>query len=182
LTLTPWPRLADLSDHAAEAEIGWVIDLVTAIRSVRAEMNITAATEIPLVLVGVSAETDARAERWADVIIRLARLSGMSIQPGVPDGSVQLLVRGEVAALPLAGVIDFAAEETRLRKEIARAVSDIARVDGKLANPGFMRHAAEEVIEEQREKREEAEGRRRKFEEALSRLKSAAQMEVPPGQ
>jgi valyl-tRNA synthetase len=95
---------------------------------------------------------------------------------------VQLIVRGEVAALPLAGVIDFAAEETRLRKEIARAVSDIARVDGKLANPGFMRNAAEEVIEEQREKREEAEGRRRKFEEALARLKSAAQVELRPGQ
>jgi valyl-tRNA synthetase len=94
--------------------------------------------------------------------------------PSVPAGAVQLVVRGEVAALPLVGVIDFAAEEARLNKELARAVSDIARVDAKLANPGFMRNAAEEVIEAEREKREEAEGRRKKLEEALARLRGAA--------
>ena len=65
-----------LADDKAEAEIGWVIDLVTAIRSVRAEMNITAA--IPLVLAGASAETKARAERWAEFIKRLARVSEIS--------------------------------------------------------------------------------------------------------
>src|SRR5262252_5059230 len=134
LALTAWPQHSGLSDLEAEAEIGWVIDLVTAIRSVRAEMNITIATEIPLVLVGVSAETDARAGRWRDIIKRLARLSRMTLAPTVPPGAVQLVVRGETAALPLAGVIDFAAEEARLQKEIARSLADIARVDAKLAN------------------------------------------------
>ncbi|MGB9653841.1 MAG: valine--tRNA ligase, partial [Pseudolabrys sp.] len=76
LALDKWPQLAGLSDDKAEAEIGWVIDLVTAIRSVRAEMNITAA--IPLVLAGASAETKARAERWAEFIKRLARVSDIS--------------------------------------------------------------------------------------------------------
>jgi len=61
------------SDPAAEAEIGWVVDLVTAIRSVRAEMNITPATLTPLVLAGASAETKDRAERWSDVVKRMAR-------------------------------------------------------------------------------------------------------------
>ncbi len=74
LALSPWPSTAGLADDKAEAEIGWVIDLVTAIRSVRAEMNITAA--IPLVLAGAAAETQARAERWAEFIKRLARVSG----------------------------------------------------------------------------------------------------------
>jgi len=64
--------------------------------------------------------------------------------------------------------------EARLKKELARAESDIARVDAKLANEGFMRNAAEEVIEAEREKREEAEGRRKKLEEALARLRGAA--------
>jgi valyl-tRNA synthetase len=110
------------------------------------------------------------------VIKRLARLSRLSMAPSVPAGAVQLVVRGEVAALPLVGVIDFAAEEARLKKELARAESDIARVDGKLANQGFMRNAAEEVIEAEREKREEAEGRRKKLEEALARLRGAADL------
>jgi valyl-tRNA synthetase len=176
LALASWPAHDALSADDAEAEIGWVIDLVSAVRSLRAEMNITMATEVPLLLVGVSRETEARAERWADVIKRLARLSRLSMVPSVPAGAVQLVVRGEVAALPLVGVIDFAAEEARLNKELARAVSDIARVDGKLANQGFMRNAAEEVIDAEREKREEAQGRRQKLEEALARLRGAADL------
>jgi valyl-tRNA synthetase len=174
LALTPWPKHARLADHGAESEIGWVIDIVTAIRSVRAEMNLTVATELPVVLAGVSPETDARAGRWADMIRRLARLSSLSVAKTVPPGSIQLVVRGENVALPLKGVIDFAAEEARLGKELTRVDSDIARVDAKLNNPKFMQNAAEDAVEEAREKREEAQGRRAKILEALERLKGAA--------
>ncbi|MEW6644268.1 MAG: valine--tRNA ligase [Pseudomonadota bacterium] len=162
-----------LRDDAAEAEIGWVVDLVTSIRSVRAEMNIAPATLTPLVLVNASAETRARAERWDGVIKRLARLGELSFAEHMPDGAVQLLVRGEVAALPLKGVIDFAAEKVRLDKELAKVEADIKRVDAKLGNADFMARAPEEVVEEQREKRDEAEVRKAKLLEALERLKSA---------
>jgi valyl-tRNA synthetase len=84
------------------------------------------------------------------------------------------VVRGDTAALPLKGVIDFSAEQTRLEKEMARAIADIARVDGKLANPNFVSRAAEEVVEQERERREEAEARRLKITEALERLKGIA--------
>jgi valyl-tRNA synthetase len=87
---------------------------------------------------------------------------------------VQLLVRGEVAALPLKGVIDLAAERARLEKEIAKVDADIRRVDAKLGNANFLANAPEEVVEGEREKREEAETRRRKITEALERLKGAA--------
>ena len=173
LALAPWPKPMTVADEEAEAEIGWVIDLVTAIRSVRAEMNITMATEIPLVLVGVSAATEERVERWAEVIRRLARLTRISVVASVPPGAVQLIVRGEVAALPLAGVIDFAAEQARLEKELARVGADIARIDSKLANADFIARAPEEVVEGEREKREEAQARRAKILEALARLKGA---------
>lgn len=83
---------------------------------------------------------------------------------------MQLVVRGEIAALPLAGVIDFAAEKARLEKEMARVKSDIARVDAKLANADFVARAPEEVVEGEREKRAEAETHRRKIDEALKRL------------
>jgi valyl-tRNA synthetase len=171
LALDQWPKLQGLADDKAEAEIGWVIDLVTAIRSVRAEMNITAA--IPLVLAGASAESKARAERWAEFIKRLARVSDISSAAAAPKGSVQLVVRGEVAALPLKGVIDLAAERARLAKEMQKADADIARVDAKLNNPNFMARAPEEVVEEEQEKREEAVARKAKIAEALDRLKDA---------
>ncbi len=87
---------------------------------------------------------------------------------------MQLIVRGETVALPLKGVIDFAAERTRLDKEMARVNSDIARIDAKLGNADFMRRAPEEVVEGEREKRDEAELRRAKLNEALERLKGAA--------
>ncbi|MBV8323343.1 MAG: valine--tRNA ligase, partial [Hyphomicrobiales bacterium] len=174
LALAPWPKQRALDDLEAEAEIGWIIDLVTAIRSVRAEMNITMATEIPVVLVAASAATQARAERWADTMRRLARLSEISFAPRPPQGAVQLIVRGEIAALPLKGVIDFAAEKARLEKEMARVTSDIARIDAKLGNADFVARAPEDVVEGEREKREEAETRRLKIDEALARLKGAA--------
>ena len=171
LALNVWPSLTGLSDDKAEAEIGWVIDLVTAIRSVRAEMNIAAA--IPLVLAGASAETEARAERWSEFIKRLARVSDISSAAAPPQGSVQLVVRGETAALPLKGVIDIAAERARLGKEMQKTDADIARVDAKLNNPNFMARAPEEVVEEEKEKREEAAARKAKIAEALERLKGA---------
>jgi valyl-tRNA synthetase len=174
LALAPWPKHQGLEDLEAEAEIGWVVDLVTAIRSVRAEMNITPATEIPLVLVAASAATQARASRWAEIMRRLARLSDISLAQRPPQGAVQLIVRGEVAALPLKGVVDFAAEKARLEKELARVTSDIARIDAKLANADFVARAPEDVVEGEREKREEAEARRLKIDEALERLKGAA--------
>src|ERR1700731_1519653 len=165
---------ADFSDPAAEAEIGWVVDLVTAIRSVRAEMNIPPATLTPLVLAGASAETRERAPRWNDVIKRMARLADISFADRAPEGSVQLLVRGEVAALPLKGVIDFSAESARLDKELAKAEADIKRVETKLANEKFVANAPEDIVEEEKEKREAAVARKAKITEALERLKNAA--------
>ena len=171
LALSDWPELDGLTDDKAEAEIGWLIELIAAIRSIRAEMNIT--VPIPLVLAGASKETQGRAERWADFIKRLARVSEISSAASAPQGSVQLLVRGEVAALPLIGVIEIAVERTRLAKELQKADADIARVDAKLGNEKFVANAPEEIIEGEKEKREEAVGRKKKIAEALDRLKGA---------
>jgi valyl-tRNA synthetase len=170
----PLLETAEFSDPAAEAEIGWVVDLVTAIRSVRAEMNITPATLTALVLSGASSETKERAPRWNDVIKRMARLSDISFADQAPEGAVQLLVRGEVASLPLKGVIDLSAEKARLDKELAKADADIKRVDAKLANEKFVANAPEEVVEEEKEKREAASARKAKILEALERLKSVS--------
>jgi valyl-tRNA synthetase len=162
----------DFSDPDAEAEIGWVVDLVTSIRSVRAEMSIPPATLTPLVLANASAQTRERAPRWNDVIKRMARLSDISFADRAPEGAVQLLVRGEIAALPLKGVIDLSAERTRLDKEIAKADADIKRVDAKLSNEKFVANAPEEIVEEEKEKREAAVARRAKIVEALQRLQN----------
>jgi valyl-tRNA synthetase len=174
LALDAWPAHDGLDDEVAEAEIGWVIDLITAIRSVRVEMNIPAATMLLLVLANASPQTAIRARHWSEFIQRLARIAEISFADAPPRGAVQLVVRGDVAALPLKGVIDLDAERARLTKEMARCDADIARVDAKLNNPNFVARAPEEVVEEEKEKREEAVARKAKIAEALERLKDSA--------
>ncbi|QIB35616.1 valine--tRNA ligase [Ancylobacter pratisalsi] len=170
LVLASWPAPKGLEAAEAEAEIGWLIDLVTEIRSVRAEMNVPAGAQLPLAIIGASDETRQRVVIWNDALLRLARLSSVSFEDEAPAGAAQLLVRGETVALPLAGFIDMEAEAARLTKELAKATDDVARVDAKLGNADFIRRAPEEVIEEQRERRESAEARGSKIREALARL------------
>jgi valyl-tRNA synthetase len=125
------------------------------------------------VLAGASAESRVRAQRWSDVIKRMSRLADISFAGQAPAGAVQLLIRGEVAALPLKGIVDVAAQRTRLEKEIAKADADIDRVESKLADQNFVANAPEEIVEDEKEKREAAVARKAKFVEALERLKAA---------
>ncbi|MEE1656313.1 valine--tRNA ligase [Microvirga sp. CF3062] len=173
LALAPWSNLDDLIDPQAEAEIGWVVDLVNEIRSARSETNVPAGAQIPLVLVASSADVQARAGRWGDIVKRLARISDISFVDTAPKSSIQLLIRGEMAALPLEGVIDLDAERARLAKEIQKLDVDVAKIDAKLGNTDFIKRAPEEVVDEQRERREDSLTRKAKMEEALGRLKDA---------
>ena len=168
LALAGWPSLDGLEDAAAENEIGWVVDLVSEIRSLRAEMALTSETE--LVLIGADAALQARAQRWDETLRKLARLSRIGFADVAPAASAQILVRGGVAAMPLEGVIDLGAEKARLAKEIAKCDGEAKKLDAKLANPGFLAKAEEEVIEEHRERLDETRARIDKLSAALARL------------
>ncbi|MGH6727116.1 MAG: class I tRNA ligase family protein, partial [Pseudolabrys sp.] len=171
LALTEWPSGRGHWNPKAEAEVGWVIDVITAIRSIRAEMNVN--VPLPLVLAGVADQTWDRSQRWLEFIKRMARVSDVTRAAMFKPGTIQLLVRGETVGLAVAGLIDLAAERARLMKEMQKADADIARVDAKLNNPKFMERAPEDVVEEEKEKREEALARKAKIAEALERLKGA---------
>lgn len=168
--LTRWPDLSALKDEAAEAEIGFVVDLISDIRSVRSEVNVPAGTQAPLVLVNASAATRATIESWRPMIERLARISEIAFETVSPSQSAQIIVRGEVAALPLAGIIDLEVEQARLTKELAKLDQDIAVVDKKLGNPDFMARAPDEIVEENRDRKGAAQARKLKIAEALARL------------
>ena len=170
LALAPWSDLTGLRDPSAEDEIGWVVDLVSEVRSARAETNVPAGAQIPLVLVGADATIARRAEVWSETIKRLARLSSIFTASDAPPQSVQLPVRGSLAALPLQGIIDFDVETARLKKEIAKLGGEEEKIKAKLGNADFIARARPEVIDEQRERLAEAEGRRGKLETALGRL------------
>ena len=168
LALSEWPALEGLEDAEAETEIGWVVDMISEIRSLRAEMNLSAETE--LLLIGADAALKARATRWDETIEKLARVSALGFADAAPKASAQLLVRGSVAAIPLEGVIDLGAETARLAKDIAKQEGDAKKLEAKLANEGFLAKADEEVIEETRERLDEIRARIEKLRAALKRL------------
>ncbi|WP_284178999.1 valine--tRNA ligase [Rhabdaerophilum sp. SD176] len=170
LCVEAWPEPVGRDSAAAEAEIGFVVDLITEIRSARAEMNVPVATLAPVVFVGLDDAAQERVGRATDVLKRLARVSEVQFAPAPPGQSVQLVVRGLVACLPLAGIIDFAAERKRLTTERDKLVKDVEGTMRKLTNPDFLARAPEEVVEENRERVAEAEARMAKIDEALARL------------
>ena len=155
---------------AADSEIGWLVKLISEIRSVRSEMNVPAGARIPLVLVGASEETTARAARHADTIMRLARIGDISHAASPPKQAAQIVLAEMTACLPLAGVIDMAAERKRIEKSIAGANSDMGKMDAKLNNPNFISRAVPEAIEEARERKAELTLQLAKLDAALARL------------
>ena len=165
-----WPQYQGLGDGQADDEIDWVIRFISEVRSVRVEMNVSAGAKIPCMLTGANAVTVKRAGAWMNEILRLARLESVNFADAVPANSAQIVLGEAVVALPLTGLIDFAAERARLEKELAKLDQDIAQIVGRLANPGFVAKAPEEVLEENRERKASFEARKVRIGEALSRL------------
>ncbi|CCQ73439.1 valine--tRNA ligase [Magnetospira sp. QH-2] len=170
-----WPQLGgDLINAEVAAEMDWVVRLVTSIRAVRSEMNVPAGAKIDALLRNADDGSQARLATHRDLIERLARLEKIETLEGdVPDGSVQAVLDESTIVLPLASVIDVAQEKARLEKEMAKLNGDITKADKKLANPGFLAKAPPEVVETEKERREEARAARSKLAEALEMLQGA---------
>ncbi len=170
LALAQWPVLDGLYDEAAAEEIGWVIGLISEIRSVRSEMNIPAGAKVPLVIVGADKAIKQRVGRHEDTISRLARLDDIAFEKAAPKGAAVIVAGDTTAAIPLAGLIDMEAESKRLKKEIAAAESDLAKMNAKLDNPAFVAKAKPEAVEETKERKDELDGIIKKLSAALKRI------------
>lgn len=166
-----WPQ-PDFEDHGSAAEINWLIDLVSGVRSVRSEMNVPPAAIAPLVLVGANAETKERLARHEAAIKRLARVGEISHADAAPAASAQFVIGEATACLPLGSLIDLKAEAARLQKEIAKVTEEIARLHKKLSNEKFVANAPEDVVAAEREKLEEYREAQAKLDTALSRVRS----------
>jgi valyl-tRNA synthetase len=165
-----WPTYIGLGDAKADAEMNWVIRLISEIRSVRAEMNVNAGAKIPCVIVGAGQEARMRTANWEAEIMRLARLSSLVFEDAVPPQSAQIPLDEATVALPLEGMIDFTAERARLNKELEKIAKDMGGIDGRLNNPGFVAKAPPEVLVESRELKAQLEEKKAKVLEALKRL------------
>jgi valyl-tRNA synthetase len=175
LVLDAWPDYGDaLVDDAASAEMDWVIRLISAVRSVRSEMNVPPGARIPLYLKGAGEETLRRLDAHRELILTLARLElAEPLEDELPAGSIQTVVDEATLILPLADVIDIEMEQARLGRELQKVEGFIGQLEKKLANENFVSKAPEHVVEEQRERKAEAEQTRDRLREALERLQAA---------
>ena len=169
---TAWPVYDDaLIDSAVNAEIDWVVRLITQIRQVRSEMNVPPSAKVPMFLKDPDAAAAGFLDAHKDLVMRLARLENAEVLEGdVPKGAVQDVIDEATIILPIAEVIDLDAERARLEREIAKQDKEIQRFEGKLGNEKFIANAPEEVIETERERLAEAKQVREKLEEAHNRL------------
>ncbi|MBF0416857.1 MAG: valine--tRNA ligase [Magnetococcales bacterium] len=169
---TSWPVVeAELEDERLEAEADFAMALVTAVRNVRGEMDIPPGRRLPLLVSGES-EAVAILRRHEGLIGVLARLEGWSELSGeIPEGAATAVLPGMRIFIPLAGVIDPAAEIARLEKTLQKLDADLARVSGKLNNAGFLANAKPEVVAGEQAKAREFTEKRQVLEDALARMR-----------
>ncbi len=172
LVHTDWPTYTtDIADPAADAEMLWVIDLIDQIRSVRAETHVPVGAKIPLIQVELDAAGRGALDRNRSLIARLARVSAFESAAAAPKGAVTLPVPGGTFCLPLADVIDIAAEKARLDKATGKLSKEMGGLKGKLGNQKFLANAPEAVVDEARTRLDELEAEAAKLQAALTRLK-----------
>ena len=167
-----WPAPADVPGaEAARAELDWVVRLIGMLRSIRTEMNVPPSSLAPVLLRDASPETMRRAERWMEPIRRMGRASEVrALEGAMPSGSAQGVLDEATVVLPLAGVIDLAAEHKRLSGARDKARAEAAKVVQKLSNADFVARAKPEIVEENRERLAAFEAEAARLDEALARI------------
>ena len=152
--------------------MNWVVDAITGIRALRAEMNVPQGAKPALLYRDADDAAKARLARHEGLIKTLARVESIAAETGGPTkGAAPVALAGATLVLPLAGIIDAGAERKRLEKEIGKLDGDIAKADKKLSNADFVAKADPEAVEDQRERLAEAKAARARLAVALERLK-----------
>ncbi|WP_066827210.1 valine--tRNA ligase [Sphingomonas mali] len=169
LIVAKWP-IADARaiDPEAGKEIDWLIRLVSEVRSSRTELNVPPGARLPVHLRDASPETLARFDRLAPAIARLARID--RAEGDVTGGAAQVVLDEATFVLPLEGVIDLAAERTRLTKAIEAATKERDSLAGRLNNPSFVERAKPEAVEKARADHAEKSSEAERLTAALARL------------
>ncbi len=172
LIISSWPELQEAwVDADVEAEMDWVVRLITQVRGLRSEMNVPPSAQVPLFLKDASADEEARLNTHQSLIKRVARLASFDVLTGdLPKGAVQSVLDGATLVLPVADIIDINAETARLDKEIAKQQSEIDRFEKKLGNEKFVANAPDDVVETERVKLADARETHAKLNEARQRL------------
>jgi valyl-tRNA synthetase len=172
--LAKYPQPADFPpDTTAEREVEWMKAFILAVRQIRGEMNIATSRRIPVLLKGASADDKAHAERHLAYLERLAGIETLTVlapEATAPESATALI--GELTVLvPMAGLIDTAAEIERLSKLLAKAEQELAKTRSKLSNENFVRNAPPDVVKQERDRQADFERQVTSIKAQLERLR-----------
>ena len=177
IMLQPFP-VADESqiDAAADADIEWVKNVIVAVRNVRGEMNISPAKALPIYLARGDATDKRRLDENRQFLSKLATLESITWLDDPADAPLcATSLAGDLEILvPMAGIIDVAAELARLDREIDKIAIEAKKLDGKLSNGKFVDNAPAEVVAKERQKLEEFEGSLAQLKEKRSAIADMA--------
>lgn len=166
-----WPQVKEV--NADTCEMDWAIDLISAIRSMRAEMNLPAGAKLTVYLKDMNDNSKTYLANMKTLICSLARLETVEVfgkNQEITEDMVQKVFREGAILLPLKGVVDFAAERERLNKELATLNRNLEGYARKLSNQSFVERAPANVVAEEKRRQAEALENKAKVEEALARI------------
>ncbi|UZD91487.1 valine--tRNA ligase [Cognatishimia activa] len=170
-----WPTYGkELVNADADREMNWVIQTIEAVRSTRAQMNVPAGAKIQMVATQITDVNDAAFTANQALIFKLARLESLEKVDEFPKGCATVAVDGATFGLPLAGVIDVAAEKARLEKNLGKLAKELGGLRGRLNNPKFVASAPEDVVTEAKANLAAREEEEAKLKAALDRVAEIA--------
>ncbi|MDO7834599.1 valine--tRNA ligase [Sphingobium sp. HBC34] len=170
LIVAQWPQALAAVDTEAQAEIDWLIRLVSAMRTARTELNVPPGAKLPVIVRDAAAETHQRLDRQGVALARLGRVESLTFGDPPAGGAAQIVVDEATFILPLEGVIDIAAEKTRLAKALSAAEKERDGLGGRLSNPSFVEKAKPEAVAKAREDHAEKAAEAERLKAALDRL------------
>jgi len=161
------PSIEENINTDAEAGIDWLKKVVTGVRNIRGEMDISPVKEVPVLFADGSAEDKARLEKYTQLLQFLVRPESLTwLDEGDEKPLAATALVGDMELLvPMAGLIDKDAELARLDKEIDRKEKDRARTEGKINNPNFVERAPEEIVQKERDKLQDLDSALQKLQE-----------------
>ena len=154
----------------ASADIDWLIRVVSELRGARSELNVPPGAKLPVFVRDASPATVARIETMHAALSRLARAESWSFDPAPAGSAAQIVVDEATYVLPLEGVIDIAAEKTRITKALEAANKEAKSLEGRLNNPSFVEKAKPEAVEKARADHAEKSAEAERLTAALARL------------
>ena len=151
LITAKWPEPDAAIDAEAKRQVEWLIELVSQVRSVRAELNVPPSAKLEMIASTKSPWASNLVKEFEPLILRMARIS--EIRPhslGLKGAAAQVVVEDGLFILPLEGMIDITAEKARLRKALEASTKEAKSLNGRLSNPAFVEKAKPEAVEKAR--------------------------------